>query len=90
MLFLSQLISDLSVMGKIMAPHTAPNPIRYRKNDDSILLICCFACIELVSFICNLCRSEFIFINPNSQGQCGCGESFMTTSSSTTAKGGGS
>ncbi|RVX11747.1 hypothetical protein CK203_009604 [Vitis vinifera] len=24
-------------------------------------------------------RSEFIFINPNSKGQCGCGESFMTT-----------
>lgn len=26
-----------------------------------------------------LVRSEFIFINPNSKGQCGCGESFMTT-----------
>ncbi|XP_011032875.1 PREDICTED: iron-sulfur assembly protein IscA-like 1, mitochondrial [Populus euphratica] len=35
-------------------------------------------------------RSEFVFINPNSQGQCGCGESFMTTSSSETAKRGGS
>lgn len=31
-------------------------------------------------------RSEFIFINPNSQGQCGCGESFMTTTSSGAAK----
>lgn len=27
------------------------------------------------------CRSEFVFINPNSKGECGCGESFMTTSS---------
>lgn len=27
-------------------------------------------------------RSEFIFINPNSKGQCGCGESFMTTANS--------
>ncbi|BAD44876.1 IscA -like [Oryza sativa Japonica Group] len=26
-------------------------------------------------------RSEFVFINPNSKGECGCGESFMTTSS---------
>lgn len=24
-------------------------------------------------------RSEFVFINPNSKGECGCGESFMTT-----------
>lgn len=23
-------------------------------------------------------KSEFIFINPNAKGQCGCGESFMT------------
>uniref|UniRef100_A0A453H956 Uncharacterized protein n=1 Tax=Aegilops tauschii subsp. strangulata TaxID=200361 RepID=A0A453H956_AEGTS len=27
------------------------------------------------------CRSEFVFINPNSKGECGCGESFMTTGS---------
>lgn len=26
-------------------------------------------------------RSEFVFINPNSKGECGCGESFMTTGS---------
>ncbi|PAN31740.1 hypothetical protein PAHAL_5G440700 [Panicum hallii] len=26
-------------------------------------------------------KSEFVFINPNSKGECGCGESFMTTSS---------
>lgn len=26
-------------------------------------------------------KSEFVFINPNSEGECGCGESFMTTSS---------
>ncbi|PWA57743.1 hypothetical protein CTI12_AA374360 [Artemisia annua] len=35
-------------------------------------------------------QSEFIFINPNSKGQCGCGESFMTTSSTEAAKAGGS
>lgn len=44
----------------------------------------------------NLCyiffayRSEFVFINPNSKGQCGCGESFMTTGSSGASKQGGS
>ncbi|KAA3456058.1 iron-sulfur assembly protein IscA-like 1, mitochondrial [Gossypium australe] len=32
--------------------------------------------------------SEFIFINPNSKGQCGCGESFMTTVGSTAKQGG--
>lgn len=26
-------------------------------------------------------RSEFVFVNPNSKGECGCGESFMTTGS---------
>lgn len=31
-------------------------------------------------------RSEFIFVNPNSKGQCGCGESFMTTGSSGSSK----
>ncbi|KAL6218437.1 hypothetical protein ACLB2K_011650 [Fragaria x ananassa] len=31
-------------------------------------------------------RSEFIFINPNSKGQCGCGESFMTTGSAGATK----
>ncbi|KAB2607788.1 iron-sulfur assembly protein IscA-like 1 [Pyrus ussuriensis x Pyrus communis] len=31
-------------------------------------------------------RSEFVFINPNSKGQCGCGESFMTTGSSGATK----
>lgn len=25
------------------------------------------------------CRSEFVFMNPNSKGECGCGESFMTS-----------
>ncbi|KAJ6986515.1 hypothetical protein D5086_015591 [Populus alba] len=43
-----------------------------------------------MDFVDNKLRSEFVFINPNSQGQCGCGESFMTTSSSGTAKRGGS
>ncbi|CAN8257849.1 unnamed protein product [Cochlearia groenlandica] len=33
-----------------------------------------------MDFIDDKLRSEFVFINPNSQGQCGCGESFMTTS----------
>ncbi|KAI5578251.1 hypothetical protein POPTR_008G020400v4 [Populus trichocarpa] len=43
-----------------------------------------------MDFVDDKLRSEFVFINPNSQGQCGCGESFMTTSSSETAKRGGS
>ncbi|MFQ6664088.1 hypothetical protein Gotur_031310 [Gossypium turneri] len=44
----------------------------------SLVLIC------ISSF---LHRSEFIFINPNSKGQCGCGESFMTTTGSTANQG---
>ncbi|KAJ6901377.1 hypothetical protein NC651_019208 [Populus alba x Populus x berolinensis] len=43
-----------------------------------------------MDFVDDKLRSEFVFINPNSQGQCGCGESFMTTNSSGTAKRGGS
>ncbi|KAI4295062.1 hypothetical protein MLD38_040670 [Melastoma candidum] len=39
-----------------------------------------------MDFVDDKLRSEFIFINPNSKGQCGCGESFMTTSSSEAAK----
>ncbi|MCL7049327.1 hypothetical protein MKW94_011566 [Papaver nudicaule] len=35
-----------------------------------------------IDFIDDTLRSEFVFINPNSKGQCGCGESFMTTSNS--------
>ncbi|XP_059628445.1 iron-sulfur assembly protein IscA-like 1, mitochondrial [Cornus florida] len=35
-----------------------------------------------MDFVDDKLRSEFIFINPNSKGQCGCGESFLTTSSS--------
>ncbi|KAI3851976.1 hypothetical protein MKW98_019975 [Papaver atlanticum] len=34
----------------------------------------------------DMLRSEFEFINPNSKSQCGCGESFMTTSNSGAAK----
>ncbi|KAG6573887.1 Iron-sulfur assembly protein IscA-like 1, mitochondrial [Cucurbita argyrosperma subsp. argyrosperma] len=34
-----------------------------------------------MDFVDDKLRSEFIFINPNSKGQCGCGESFMTTGS---------
>ncbi|XP_074350956.1 iron-sulfur assembly protein IscA-like 3, mitochondrial isoform X1 [Apium graveolens] len=33
-----------------------------------------------MDFVDDKLRSEFIFINPNSEGQCGCGESFMTSS----------
>ncbi|CAL1360624.1 unnamed protein product [Linum trigynum] len=40
-----------------------------------------------MDFVDDKLRSEFIFINPNSQGQCGCGESFMTTSTSSAAQG---
>lgn len=39
-----------------------------------------------MDFVDDKLRSEFIFINPNSKGQCGCGESFMTTSSSGATK----
>ncbi|XP_052187748.1 iron-sulfur assembly protein IscA-like 1, mitochondrial [Diospyros lotus] len=39
-----------------------------------------------MDFVDDKLRSEFIFINPNSKGQCGCGESFMTTSSADAAK----
>ncbi|CAA7023130.1 unnamed protein product [Microthlaspi erraticum] len=41
-----------------------------------------------MDFIDDKLRSEFVFINPNSQGQCGCGESFMTTSTSSAKQGG--
>ncbi|XP_059665900.1 iron-sulfur assembly protein IscA-like 1, mitochondrial [Cornus florida] len=43
-----------------------------------------------MDFVDDKLRSEFIFINPNSKGQCGCGESFMTRSSAEAAKPGGS
>ncbi|KAF6165945.1 hypothetical protein GIB67_012842 [Kingdonia uniflora] len=43
-----------------------------------------------MDFIDDTLRSEFVFINPNSKGQCGCGESFMTTPSAGAAKSGGS
>ncbi|CAA2998488.1 iron-sulfur assembly -like 1, mitochondrial [Olea europaea subsp. europaea] len=42
-----------------------------------------------MDFVDDKLRSEFIFINPNSKGQCGCGESFMTTSNSEATKRGG-
>ncbi|CAH1430838.1 unnamed protein product [Lactuca virosa] len=42
-----------------------------------------------MDFVDDKLRSEFIFINPNSKGQCGCGESFMTTSSTESTKAGG-
>ncbi|OIT01486.1 iron-sulfur assembly protein IscA-like 1, mitochondrial [Nicotiana tabacum] len=34
-----------------------------------------------MDFVDDKLRSEFVFINPNSKGQCGCGESFMTAAS---------
>ncbi|CAJ1885871.1 unnamed protein product [Sphenostylis stenocarpa] len=39
-----------------------------------------------MDFVDDKLRSEFIFVNPNSKGQCGCGESFMTTGSSGSSK----
>lgn len=39
-----------------------------------------------MDFVDDKLRSEFIFINPNSKGQCGCGESFMTTNNAETSK----
>ncbi|KAL5715432.1 hypothetical protein ACHQM5_017252 [Ranunculus cassubicifolius] len=43
-----------------------------------------------MDFIDDTLRSEFVFINPNSKGQCGCGESFMTTSPAGATKPSGS
>ncbi|KAH1090929.1 hypothetical protein J1N35_018186 [Gossypium stocksii] len=40
-----------------------------------------------MDFVDDKLRFEFIFINPNSKGQCGCGESFMTTVGSTAKQG---
>uniref|UniRef100_A0A061SCY5 Iron-sulfur cluster assembly protein n=1 Tax=Tetraselmis sp. GSL018 TaxID=582737 RepID=A0A061SCY5_9CHLO len=31
-----------------------------------------------MDFVTDRLKSEFVFINPNSKGQCGCGESFTT------------
>ncbi|XP_049379687.1 iron-sulfur assembly protein IscA-like 3, mitochondrial [Solanum stenotomum] len=39
-----------------------------------------------MDFVDDKLRSEFIFVNPNATGQCSCGESFMTTTSSEAAK----
>ncbi|GAA0162766.1 chaperone [Lithospermum erythrorhizon] len=39
-----------------------------------------------MDFVDDKLRSEFVFINPNAKGQCGCGESFMTTTRSGTTK----
>lgn len=39
-----------------------------------------------MDYIDDSLKSEFIFINPNSKGQCGCGESFMTTSKTANTK----
>ncbi|KAG8647039.1 iron-sulfur assembly protein IscA-like 1, mitochondrial isoform X1 [Manihot esculenta] len=39
-----------------------------------------------MDFVDDKLRSEFIFINPNSKGQCGCGESFMTRTNAGGAK----
>ncbi|XP_078435060.1 iron-sulfur assembly protein IscA-like 1, mitochondrial [Wolffia australiana] len=38
-----------------------------------------------MDFVDDTLRSEFVFINPNSKGQCGCGESFMTSGSSSSS-----
>ncbi|XP_020251532.1 iron-sulfur assembly protein IscA-like 1, mitochondrial isoform X2 [Asparagus officinalis] len=42
-----------------------------------------------MDFVDDPLKSEFVFINPNSKGQCGCGESFMTTSNNQSSKPGG-
>lgn len=52
--------------------------------------MCNFPTKKLASsfpILCFLFRSEFVFINPNSKGQCGCGESFMTSGSPRAAAG---
>ncbi|XP_020087891.1 iron-sulfur assembly protein IscA-like 1, mitochondrial [Ananas comosus] len=43
-----------------------------------------------MDFVDDALKSEFIFINPNSKGQCGCGESFMTGSNVQSSQSGGS
>ncbi|KAL1542282.1 iron-sulfur assembly protein IscA-like 1, mitochondrial [Salvia divinorum] len=43
-----------------------------------------------MDFVDDKLRSEFLFINPNSKGQCGCGESFLSASKSDAAKSSGS
>ena len=43
----------------------------------SIGFVCTLGSQVLIAF-CALCRSEFVFNNPNSKGSCGCGESFTT------------
>ncbi|KAF3780505.1 Iron-sulfur assembly protein IscA-like 1 [Nymphaea thermarum] len=43
-----------------------------------------------MDYVDDTLKSEFIFINPNSKGECGCGESFMTTSSPGVARPGAS
>ncbi|KAH0461085.1 hypothetical protein IEQ34_008660 [Dendrobium chrysotoxum] len=40
-----------------------------------------------MDFVDDTLKSEFVFVNPNSKGQCGCGESFMTNSSKNTKSG---
>ncbi|XP_047335759.1 iron-sulfur assembly protein IscA-like 1, mitochondrial [Impatiens glandulifera] len=42
-----------------------------------------------MDFVDDKLRSEFVFINPNSKGECGCGESFMTGGKGDAAKPGG-
>ncbi|KAL5716840.1 hypothetical protein ACHQM5_009956 [Ranunculus cassubicifolius] len=46
--------------------------------------------MHVMDFVDDTLRSEFVFINPNSKGQCGCGESFMTTSPAGATKPSGS
>ncbi|CAN6452525.1 unnamed protein product [Victoria cruziana] len=43
-----------------------------------------------MDYVDDTLKSEFIFINPNSKGECGCGESFMTTSNPGVARPGAS
>ncbi|KQJ86711.1 iron-sulfur assembly protein IscA-like 1, mitochondrial [Brachypodium distachyon] len=38
-----------------------------------------------MDFIDDPLRSEFVFMNPNSKGECGCGESFMTATNKSLA-----
>ena len=45
---------------------------------EQLTFLCCL--LKSQTSLFGMIRSEFIFINPNSKGQCGCGESFMTMS----------
>lgn len=86
-LYFSTVWNPLSVMLQVLTRMTIPLCLILCRLY-LLLSYCC--CISEFAHNCIvypfLVRSEFVFINPNSKGQCGCGESFMTTNSTGAAK----